>query len=115
MVHLFAYRPVRLKGVFLCICLSVPVRLYSGAVKTQYCALCVKSMKFGTLMYFFMMNHLRKGHNLIGHPFGRNLHKSNMTAIVNHENAYVVHLCIETCNSVGLYYMIIQIILNVKA
>ena len=61
------------------------------------------------------MNHLRKGHNLIGHPFGRNLHKSNMAATVSHENAYVVHLCIETCNSVGLYYMIIQIILNVKA
>ena len=30
------------------------------------------------------------------------------------KNAYVVHLCLETYNSVGLYHMIIQIILNVK-
>ena len=32
-----------------------------------------------------MLNHLRKGHNLIGHLFGRNLHKSNMAATVSHE------------------------------
>ena len=35
-------------------------------------------------MYFFMLNHLRKGHKLIGHSFGRNLHKSNMAATVSH-------------------------------
>ena len=36
-------------------------KLCSGAVKTQYCALCVKSLKSGTLMYFFYAESFKKG------------------------------------------------------
>ena len=62
--------------------------------KGPSCAHCVKSMKFGTLMYFYMLNHLRKGHKLIGHPFGRNLHKSNMADTCQEIGQYFKHACI---------------------
>ena len=45
----------------------------------------LKAWNLAHLCIFFMLNHLRKGHNLIGHSFGRNLHKSNMAAAVSHE------------------------------
>ena len=62
--------------------------------KGPSCAHCVKSMKFGTLMYFDMLNHLRKGHKLIGHSFGHNLHKSNMAATCPEIALYFKHSCI---------------------
>ena len=64
--------------------------------KGPSCAHCVKSMKFGTFMYFYMLNHLRKGHKLIGHSSGRNLHKSNMAAICQEIALYFKYACIIT-------------------
>ena len=43
----------------------------------------------------YILNHLRKAHKLIGHSFGRNLHKSNMAATCQEIALYFKHAC--TC------------------
>ena len=72
----------------------VVVELLLWPPKGPRCAHCVKSMKFGTLMYLYMLNDLRKGHKLIGHSFGRNLHKRNMAATCQEIALYFKHACI---------------------